>query len=98
MQIWELFAIAVGLSMDAFAVSVCKGMSVKEVKLSHMAIAGLYFGGFQALMPLLGYLLGEQFRLVFGQQRQRVHRSGGSLDRLWPPMYYRRKYDKRGVE
>ena len=63
MQIWELFAIAVGLSMDAFAVSVCKGMSVKEAKLSHMAIAGLYFGGFQALMPLLGYLLGEQFEV-----------------------------------
>ena len=63
MGLIELFFIAVGLSMDAFAVSVCKGMSVKEVKLSHMAIAGLYFGGFQALMPLLGYLLGEQFEV-----------------------------------
>ena len=61
MQIWEIIGIAIGLSMDAFAVSVCKGMSVKDVKLSHMMIAGLYFGGFQALMPFLGYLLGEQF-------------------------------------
>ncbi len=62
MQIWELVVIAVGLSMDAFAVSVCKGLSVKKVKLSHMAIVGLYFGGFQALMPLIGYLLGTQFQ------------------------------------
>lgn len=62
MQIWELIVIAVGLSMDAFAVSVCKGLSVKKVKLSHMAVVGLYFGGFQALMPLIGYLLGTQFQ------------------------------------
>ncbi len=62
MQIWELIVIAVGLSMDAFAVSVCKGLSVKKVKISHMAIVGLYFGGFQALMPLIGYLLGTQFQ------------------------------------
>ena len=55
MQLWELFIIAVGLSMDAFAVSVCKGLSVRKVT------AGLYFGGFQALMPLIGYFLGTQF-------------------------------------
>lgn len=61
MQIWELIAIAVGLSMDAFAVSICKGLSVKKVNISHMLTVGLYFGGFQALMPLLGYLLGTQF-------------------------------------
>ena len=61
MQFWELIAIAVALSMDAFAVSVCKGLSVKKVRLSHALIAGLYFGGFQALMPLIGYLLGSQF-------------------------------------
>ena len=62
MSLWELFILAVGLSMDAFAVSVCKGLSVKTLKLKHMAIAGLYFGGFQALMPLIGYLLGVQFQ------------------------------------
>lgn len=57
----ELFILAVGLSMDAFAVSICKGLSVKSLKLSHSAIAGLYFGGFQAGMPLIGYFLGKQF-------------------------------------
>lgn len=62
MQIWELFILAVGLSMDAFAVAVCKGLSVKELRPRHMAIVGLYFGGFQALMPLLGYFLGVQFQ------------------------------------
>lgn len=62
MSIIELFIIAVGLSMDAFAVSVCKGLSVSRVKKSHLFITGLYFGGFQALMPLLGYLLGINFR------------------------------------
>ncbi|MGN0478039.1 MAG: manganese efflux pump MntP family protein [Hominenteromicrobium sp.] len=62
MSVWELFILAVGLSMDAFAVSVCKGLSVKSLKPKHMLIAGLYFGGFQALMPLIGYLLGVQFQ------------------------------------
>lgn len=56
-----LFIIAVGLSMDAFAVSICKGLSLKELKLRHALITGLYFGGFQALMPLIGFLLGRQF-------------------------------------
>ena len=62
MSVWELFILAVGLSMDAFAVSVCKGLSVKALKPKHMLIAGLYFVGFQALMPLIGYLLGVQFQ------------------------------------
>lgn len=62
MGIWELILIAVGLSMDAFAVSICKGLSVKELKLKHALICGLYFGGFQALMPLIGYLLGSGFQ------------------------------------
>lgn len=57
----ELFLIAVGLSMDAFAVSICKGLSVQRLRLRHMLLAGLYFGAFQALMPLLGYLLGARF-------------------------------------
>lgn len=62
MSLWALFAIAVGLSMDAFAVSICKGLSVRRVQIKHVVITGLYFGGFQALMPLLGYLLGKQFQ------------------------------------
>ena len=57
----EIFLIGVGLSMDAFAVSICKGLSVGRVNFKHMVIAGLWFGGFQALMPLIGYLLGSTF-------------------------------------
>ena len=60
MGMLELFLIAVGLSMDAFAVSVCKGLSVKKAQLKHALCVGAYFGGFQALMPLIGYLLGTQ--------------------------------------
>ena len=62
MSFAELAIIAVGLSMDAFAVSVCKGLSVQRVRPKHMGLAGLYFGGFQALMPLIGFLLGVNFR------------------------------------
>ena len=61
MGIFELFLIAVGLSMDAFAVSVCKGLSTRELKFKHYMIIGAWFGGFQALMPTLGYLLGSTF-------------------------------------
>lgn len=61
MGLLDLFLIAVGLSMDAFAVAICKGLSVQKVKLKHGLIVGLYFGGFQAGMPLLGYLLGSSF-------------------------------------
>lgn len=64
MGLWELFLIAVGLSMDAFAVSVCKGLSVKKIKPRHGIAVGVYFGGFQALMPLIGYFLGVQFRVL----------------------------------
>lgn len=61
MGLWELFVIAVGLSMDAFAVSICKGLSVRRCTLKHMMICGLYFGVFQGAMPLIGYILGSQF-------------------------------------
>lgn len=62
MSLAELFIIAVGLSMDAFAVSVCKGLAMNHMNWKHAGIIGLYFGGFQALMPLLGYLLGVNFK------------------------------------
>ena len=62
MSIWELFVIAVGLSMDTFAVSVCKGLSAGRVRLGHALTAGIWFGGFQALMPFLGWLLGSRFQ------------------------------------
>lgn len=61
MGFWELVVLAVGLSMDAFAVSICKGLALQRVSWKECCIAGLWFGGFQALMPLLGYLLGTQF-------------------------------------
>lgn len=61
MSLWELFILAVGLSMDAFAVSICKGLSLGKIKVKHMCIAGIWFGGFQALMPLIGYFLGNMF-------------------------------------
>ena len=61
MGLVELFVIAVGLSMDAFAVSICKGLSLGKIKFKHMCIAGLWFGGFQALMPAMGYFLGSFF-------------------------------------
>ena len=57
----ELFLIAVGLSMDAFAVSVCKGLSTYKLKIRHYLCVGLWFGGFQALMPTVGWLLGSAF-------------------------------------
>ncbi len=62
MSLLELFAIAVGLSMDAFAVSVCKGLSLRRYGPGRSLTAGIYFGGFQALMPLIGWALGVRFQ------------------------------------
>lgn len=62
MGIWELLLLAVGLSMDAFAVAVCKGLSVGKPKPQHYLLIGLWFGGFQALMPTIGYFLGSLFK------------------------------------
>ena len=61
MGIIELLLLAVGLSMDAFAVAVCKGLATPKLQFKHMLIAGAWFGGFQALMPLIGYFLGAAF-------------------------------------
>lgn len=61
MSLVELFLIAVGLSMDAFAVSVCKGLAMRQARLKRALIVGLYFGVFQAAMPLIGYFVGAQF-------------------------------------
>ena len=57
----ELFLIGVGLSMDAFAVAICQGLSMTRIKPGHALTVGLYFGGFQALMPFIGWMLGSQF-------------------------------------
>ena len=62
MSLFTLFITAVGLSMDAFAVSICKGLAMKKISVKKASIVGLWFGGFQALMPLLGYTLGSQFK------------------------------------
>ena len=61
MKLLDLLITAIALSMDALAVSIGKGLSVKRLKASHCLITGAYFGGFQALMPLLGFLLASSF-------------------------------------
>lgn len=62
MDVLTLFTLAVGLSMDAFAVSICKGLAIRKLTMKKAAIVGAWFGGFQALMPAIGYVLGIQFR------------------------------------
>ena len=62
MQLWELFLTAVALSMDAFAVSISKGLAMPNVTFKMALLVGVWFGGFQALMPLFGYFLGTQFQ------------------------------------
>lgn len=62
MNLFELFIIAVGLSMDAFAVSICKGLSLQKLRFKNALTVGLYFGIFQGGMPLIGYILGVQFQ------------------------------------
>ena len=66
MSLADLFVIALGLAMDAFAVSVCKGLSVQRMRPRHALICGVWFGAFQALMPLLGYWLGSGFAGFIG--------------------------------
>ena len=61
MGFFEIFMIGVGLSMDAFAASICKGLNMRRLNIKNMLIIGLFFGGFQALMPAVGWLLGKQF-------------------------------------
>ena len=61
MEIFEIILIGIGLAMDAFAVSICKGLSMSKMNWKKAGIIGLYFGGFQALMPLIGYFLGVGF-------------------------------------
>ena len=62
MGLVELIILSVGLAMDAFAVSICKGLAMKKMKWKNAIIIGLYFGIFQAIMPLIGYLLGVRFQ------------------------------------
>ncbi|MBE5805433.1 MAG: manganese efflux pump [Clostridiales bacterium] len=64
MKIYELFLISLGLGMDAFAVSICKGISMKNIKIKKAIKVALYFGVFQAAMPLIGYLLGKTFENI----------------------------------
>lgn len=62
MSILEILLLGIGLSMDAFAVSICKGLSTKRLQTRHYLIIGAWFGGFQALMPAIGYFLGSTFK------------------------------------
>lgn len=81
MSLFELFILAVGLSMDAFAVSVCKGLSADHLRPVHNLTCGLYFGGFQAMMPLLG--------LAARHPVPGLHLHSGPLDRLSPFVHHR---------
>ena len=67
MGIIELILLAVGLSMDAFAVSICKGLETKKISFKESLICGLWFGGFQGLMPFIGYLLGSNFEKIINK-------------------------------
>ena len=62
MNLFTLFTTAVALSMDAFAVAICKGLALKKISVKNACLVGLWFGGFQALMPLIGYLVGTRFQ------------------------------------
>ena len=62
MTLLEIFLVAIGLSMDAFAVAICKGLAMPQINKKQTLLIGAYFGVFQALMPLIGYFLGVQFR------------------------------------
>ena len=61
MDLFEIIAIAVGLSMDAFAVAICKGLAAQKTSAKHYIVVGLWFGGFQCLMPIIGYFVGSVF-------------------------------------
>lgn len=67
MGTWELVTISIGVAMDAFAVSICKGLSVQKYRKGYSVITGGYFGGFQAFMPLVGYIVGSCFQSVIEQ-------------------------------
>ena len=81
MGLAELVLLAVGLSMDAFAVSICKGLGMKKINLKVAVVLGLFFGGFQAGMPVIGWALGSQFMGIIGpracrpESRQRTGRA-----------------------
>lgn len=62
MSFISLFTLAIGVAMDAFAVSICKGLAIERVTIKKAIIVGIWFGGFQGLMPLIGYILGVQFK------------------------------------
>lgn len=62
MSLFTILTLAIGLSMDAFAVAICKGLAMKKASFKNMVIVGLWFGGFQGLMPVIGYLLGARFQ------------------------------------
>lgn len=63
MHIFEIILVGIGLAMDAFAASICKGLSMKKLNIKHAFVIALYFGGFQFLMPLIGWILGSQFQV-----------------------------------
>ena len=67
MGLIELIMLAIGLSMDAFAVSICKGLATKKITLKECLLCGIWFGGFQGIMPLAGFLLGTRFEVIINR-------------------------------
>ena len=89
MGVIELLLLSIGLAMDAFAVSVCKGISMKKINCKKSCIIGLWFGGFQALMPTIGYFLGSAFESLVTNIE--------SLDCIHLAWNNWWKYDKRSI-
>ena len=82
MQIWELIATAVGLAMDAFAVAACKGLSMRRLNVRQALIIGLFFGAFQAVMPMIGWLVGKQFDVRQQRRNLELKRLEDELQRM----------------
>ncbi len=74
MSIFDIFLLGVGLSMDAFAVAICKGLAMRKVNKKQMLVIALFFGGFQALMPLIGWALGTTFaKMIVAYDLSLIH-------------------------
>ncbi len=103
MGIIEIILLAVGLSMDAFAVSICKGLAMPKINFKNAAVCGVWFGGFQALMPMIGYLLGgfsgvdADDRLSAGGTVCALYYGNYTLDCVCITLAHRRQYDPRGL-
>ena len=101
MSFTELFLIGVGLSMDAFAVAICKGLNMQKLNLKQTGLIALFFGGFQALMPLIGWFLGKQFEVYITSVDHWIAFAllafiGGKM--IWDALHEEDEDDDRGFD